>query len=107
MKLSAAWLIERAGIRRGFALPGSRAAISTKHTLALTNRGGATADEIAELARFVQARVAAEFGVRAAAGARVRRLALSAICHGDVVRSRRGNVRPAAAAGRADRRSQD
>ncbi|SFN37863.1 UDP-N-acetylmuramate dehydrogenase [Mycetocola miduiensis] len=63
VKLSAAWLIERAGIRRGFRLPGSRAGISTKHTLALTNTGGATADEIAALARFVQARVAAEFGV--------------------------------------------
>lgn len=63
VKLSAAWLIERAGIRRGFRLPGSRAGISTKHTLALTNTGGATADEIASLARFVQARVAAEFGV--------------------------------------------
>lgn len=62
-KLSAAWLIERAGIRRGYALPSSRAAISSKHTLALTNRGGATAAEIAELARFVQARVHAEFGV--------------------------------------------
>lgn len=63
VKLSAAWLIERSGIRRGFRLPGSRAGISTKHTLALTNTGGATADEIASLARFVQARVAAEFGV--------------------------------------------
>ncbi|GHD52721.1 UDP-N-acetylmuramate dehydrogenase [Mycetocola manganoxydans] len=63
VKLSAAWLIERAGIRRGFRLPGSRAAISSKHTLALTNTGGATADEIAALARFVQARVASEFGV--------------------------------------------
>lgn len=63
VKLSAAWLIERAGIGRGFRLPGSRAGISTKHTLALTNTGGATADEIAALARFVQARVAAEFGV--------------------------------------------
>jgi UDP-N-acetylmuramate dehydrogenase len=63
VKLSAAWLIERSGIHRGFRLPGSRAGISTKHTLALTNTGGATADEIATLARFVQARVAAEFGV--------------------------------------------
>lgn len=62
-KLSAAWLIERAGVRKGFALPGSRAAISTKHTLAITNRGGATAEQIAELARFVRARVFAEFGV--------------------------------------------
>ncbi|GAA1446879.1 UDP-N-acetylmuramate dehydrogenase [Leifsonia poae] len=63
VKLSAAWLIEQAGIRRGFGLPGSRAAISSKHTLALTNRGGATADEIVQLASYVQARVQAEFGV--------------------------------------------
>lgn len=63
VKLSAAWLIEHAGISRGFALPGSRAAISGKHTLALTNRGGATADDIVQLARFVQGRVQAEFGV--------------------------------------------
>jgi UDP-N-acetylmuramate dehydrogenase len=64
VKLSAAWLIERAGIGRGFSLPGSRAAISSKHTLALTNRGGATAEEIASLARYVQTRVLSEFGVR-------------------------------------------
>ncbi|GAB3617230.1 UDP-N-acetylmuramate dehydrogenase [Okibacterium endophyticum] len=63
VKLSAAWLIERAGVRRGFALPGGRARVSTKHTLALTNAGGATADDIAALARFVQSRVSAEFGV--------------------------------------------
>ena len=63
VKLSAAWLIERTGITRGFRLPGSRAAISSKHTLALTNTGGATADEVAQLARFVQGRVVAEFGV--------------------------------------------
>jgi UDP-N-acetylmuramate dehydrogenase len=63
VKLSAAWLIERAGIRRGFALPGSRAAVSSKHTLALTNRGSASAEEIAQLARFVQSRVQAEFGI--------------------------------------------
>jgi UDP-N-acetylmuramate dehydrogenase len=63
VKLSAAWLIEHAGVSRGFRLPGSRAAISSKHTLALTNTGGATAEEIAELARFVRARVLARFGV--------------------------------------------
>ncbi|MBO0983825.1 UDP-N-acetylmuramate dehydrogenase [Rathayibacter sp. SD072] len=63
VKLSAAWLIENSGITRGFALPGSRAAVSSKHTLALTNRGGARAEEIAELARYVQGRVLAEFGV--------------------------------------------
>ncbi len=63
VKLSAAWLIERAGIRRGFALPGSRAAVSGKHSLAIVNRGGATAEEVAELARYISARVAAQFGV--------------------------------------------
>ena len=63
VKLSAAWLIEHAGIVRGFSLPGSRAAISTKHTLAITNRGGATAEQVAELARFVQSRVLNQFGV--------------------------------------------
>ncbi len=63
VKLSAAWLIEQSGIRRGFALPGSRAGISSKHTLAITNRGGASASEIAQLASFVQARVQSEFGV--------------------------------------------
>ena len=64
VKLSAAWLIEHAGIRRGFSLPGSRAAVSSKHTLALTNRGGATATEVSELARYIQTRVLSEFGVR-------------------------------------------
>ena len=64
VKLSAAWLIERAGISPGFALPGSRAAVSSRHTLALVNTGGATADEVVQLARFVQTRVFAEFGVR-------------------------------------------
>jgi UDP-N-acetylmuramate dehydrogenase len=64
VKLSAAWLIEHAGIRRGFSLPGSRAAVSSKHTLALINAGGADAAEISELARYIQTRVLAEFGVR-------------------------------------------
>ncbi len=63
VKLSAAWLIEHSGVRRGFALPGSRAAVSSKHTLALTNRGGATAEELAQLARYVQHRVQAEYGI--------------------------------------------
>jgi UDP-N-acetylmuramate dehydrogenase len=64
VKLSAAWLIESAGIRRGFGLPGSRAAISNKHTLAITNRGGATAAEIVQLASYVQLRVQSEFGIQ-------------------------------------------
>ncbi|WP_442922232.1 UDP-N-acetylmuramate dehydrogenase [Microbacterium sp. Root553] len=63
VKVSAAWLIEQAGIRKGFALPRSRASVSTKHALALTNRGGATAAEVSELARFIQSRVHAEFGL--------------------------------------------
>ena len=63
VKVSAGWLIENAGISKGFGLPRSRAGVSTKHALALTNRGGATAEEIAELARFIQARVHAEFGL--------------------------------------------
>lgn len=63
VKLSAAWLIERAGIAKGFRLPGSGAAISSKHTLAITNRGGASAADVAELARFVVQRVQQEFGV--------------------------------------------
>ena len=63
VKLSAAWLIERSGIGRGFALPGSGAAISSKHTLSIINRGHATADDIVQLANFVQTRVMSEFGV--------------------------------------------
>ena len=63
VKVSAAWLIEQAGIRKGFKLPRSRASVSTKHALALTNRGRATAAEVSELARFIQSRVHAEFGL--------------------------------------------
>jgi len=63
VKTSAAWLIEKAGVTRGFALDGSRAAISSKHTLALTNRGGATADELLALARHVRGRVQDAFGI--------------------------------------------
>lgn len=63
VKVSSAWLIENSGLSRGFRFPRSRAGLSTKHTLALTNRGGSTAAEIAELARFVQQRVQAEFGL--------------------------------------------
>ncbi|WP_334150246.1 UDP-N-acetylmuramate dehydrogenase [Microbacterium sp.] len=63
VKVSAAWLIEQAGIRKGFKLPRSRASVSTKHALALTNRGGASAAEVAQLARFIQSRVHAEFGL--------------------------------------------
>jgi UDP-N-acetylmuramate dehydrogenase len=63
VKLSAAWLIENSGIARGFRLPGSRAAISSKHSLAIVNTGGATSAQIAELARYIQTRVLTESGV--------------------------------------------
>jgi UDP-N-acetylmuramate dehydrogenase len=63
VKLSAAWLIEKAGITRGFSIPGSRAAVSGKHTLAIVNRGGATAADVVQLAGYIQTRVLAEFGV--------------------------------------------
>jgi UDP-N-acetylmuramate dehydrogenase len=61
VKTSAAWLIQRAGFERGFAL--GRAGISTKHTLALVNRGGATTAELLTLARRVAAGVQERFGV--------------------------------------------
>ena len=61
-KLSAAWLIEKAGFAKGFALPNAGAAISSKHTLALTNRGGTTAD-LLNLARHVRDGVDEAFGV--------------------------------------------
>lgn len=63
VKLSAAWLIEHAGIHRGFAIPGSHAAISSKHTLAVVTSPGATAAEVAQLAAYVQTRVVNELGV--------------------------------------------
>ena len=63
VKVSAAWLIEHAGLGKGFHLPRSRAGLSTKHALALTNRGHATAGEVAELARYIQQRVQSEFGL--------------------------------------------
>ena len=63
VKLSAAWLIEHAGIGKGFSLPGSHVAISSKHSLAITNRGGGTAEEVGELARYIQAMVLSRFGV--------------------------------------------
>lgn len=64
VKTSAAWLIERSGIDKGFALSDdSEASVSTKHTLALTNRGSATTAEVLELARFIRQRVFDHFGV--------------------------------------------
>jgi UDP-N-acetylmuramate dehydrogenase len=63
VKLSAAWLIENAGVKKGYQIPGSHAAISSKHTLAITNQGGASAAEIVGLATYVQAMVQSHFGI--------------------------------------------
>ena len=63
VKTSAAWLISHAGFDKGFAVS-ERASLSTKHSLALTNRGGATSEDLRELATTVQAGVAERFGVR-------------------------------------------
>lgn len=62
VKTSAAWLIDKAGFGKGYAMPGP-AALSTKHTLAITNRGTATAADVAALAREVRDGVQAAFGV--------------------------------------------
>ncbi|USQ76979.1 UDP-N-acetylmuramate dehydrogenase [Ornithinimicrobium cryptoxanthini] len=62
VKTSAAWLIDRAGFSKGHGLPGP-AALSTKHTLALTNRGDASAADLVALAQEVRAGVADAFGV--------------------------------------------
>jgi UDP-N-acetylmuramate dehydrogenase len=61
VKTSAAWLIQSAGFHRGERR--GRVAISSKHTLALVNRGGATAAELVGLAREIAAGVRARFGV--------------------------------------------
>ena len=67
VKTSAAWLIDHAGCGKGFHLPEAgdppRASLSTKHVLALTNRGGATGADIEALARAVRERVFEAFGV--------------------------------------------
>ena len=63
VKTSAAWLIEHAGFGRGFRVGEGRASLSTKHTLALTNRGGATAQDLVDLARRVRSGVQDEFGI--------------------------------------------
>lgn len=64
VKTSAAWLINHAGFERGYHLPGRpRAALSSKHVLALTNRGGASSDDIVALARAVRDGVRERFGV--------------------------------------------
>jgi UDP-N-acetylmuramate dehydrogenase len=62
VKLSAAWLIERAGYQKGYAL--GKAGISSRHTLALINRGGASAAEVTTLRDSVIDTIAERFGIR-------------------------------------------
>ena len=62
VKTSAAWLIERAGFGKGYGA--GRVRLSSKHTLALTNRGGATTAELLDLAREVRDGVEAAYGIR-------------------------------------------
>lgn len=61
VKTSAAWLIENSGIDKGQSHGGAR--VSTKHVLALTNSGNATAEELVQLAREVRSAVQAKFGI--------------------------------------------
>jgi UDP-N-acetylmuramate dehydrogenase len=64
VKTAAAWLIERSGIAKGFSI--GSAGVSSKHTLALINKGSATAADILRLAREIRERVHDRFGVRLA-----------------------------------------
>ncbi|EMY33662.1 UDP-N-acetylenolpyruvoylglucosamine reductase MurB [Arthrobacter crystallopoietes BAB-32] len=77
VKLSAAWLIDRTGFSKGFGLEGTgngtidgfsvaggRASLSTKHTLAITNRGDAAAADILAIGRTVRDGVEHAFGIR-------------------------------------------
>ncbi len=61
VKLSAAWLLERAGFGRGYVL--GRAGLSTKHALALTNRGEATYADLVRLEETIRDGVRERFGV--------------------------------------------
>lgn len=63
IKTSAAWLIEHAGVHKGFGLPGSAVAVSSKHTLALTNRGGGTTEQLLDLAGEIRDRVQGRYGI--------------------------------------------
>lgn len=61
VKLSAAWLIERAGVERGYTY--GNVGTSTKHALAIINRGGGTSGEVVGLKEVIQKRVLEEFGL--------------------------------------------
>jgi UDP-N-acetylmuramate dehydrogenase len=61
VKTAAAWLIEQAGFSKGYSI--GSVGLSTKHTLALVHKGGATAEDVLRLAREIQVRVHERFGV--------------------------------------------
>jgi UDP-N-acetylmuramate dehydrogenase len=61
VKLSAAWLIEHAGFSKGFTQ--GNVGLSTKHCLAIVNRGGGKAAEVVELVKMIQERIRERFGV--------------------------------------------
>jgi UDP-N-acetylmuramate dehydrogenase len=61
-KVSAAWLVEKSGFARGYGF--GRVGISSKHALAIVNRGGATAAEVLALKDQIQQRVVEIWGVR-------------------------------------------
>lgn len=64
VKTSAAWLIDRAGFARGFRVGSGAAALSDKHTLALTNRGEASCADVVHLAAVIRDGVEDRFGIR-------------------------------------------
>src|SRR4029077_17406804 len=63
VKLAAGWLVERAGFGKGYPGDDAPARLSTKHALALTNRGGATTADVIALARTVRDGVRTTFGI--------------------------------------------
>jgi UDP-N-acetylmuramate dehydrogenase len=62
VKLAAGWLVEQAGFGRGYPGADAPARLSTRHALALTNRGEATTEDVLALARTVRDGVLAAFG---------------------------------------------
>jgi UDP-N-acetylmuramate dehydrogenase len=63
VKVPAAWLIERAGFTRGYP-DGAAVHVSSKHTLALVNRGGGTTKDLIALASEIRAGVAEAYGIK-------------------------------------------
>jgi UDP-N-acetylmuramate dehydrogenase len=63
VKLAAGWLVERSGFGRGYPGEAASARLSTKHALAVTNRGTATTEDLLSLARTVRDGVRAAFGI--------------------------------------------